>query len=95
MADNKYVSYETRRRAHRSDHAEPAEVPQRPEPGTAGRAGRRLLGAEADDQVRVVILAGSGPMFSSGHDMGSKEALAERTPGPDQHPSFSINGGTR
>jgi enoyl-CoA hydratase len=51
--------------------------------------------AEADDQVRVVILAGAGPMFSSGHDMGSKDAIAERTPGPDQHPSFAVNGGTR
>ena len=36
--------------------------------------------AEADDQVRVVILAGAGPMFSSGHDLGSKDAVAERTP---------------
>ncbi len=34
-------------------------------------------------------------MFSSGHDMGSKVVLAERAPGPDQHPSWQINGGTR
>ncbi len=54
-----------------------------------------FLAAEADDNVRVVILAGNGPLFSSGHDLGSKEAIEERTPGPDQHPSFSINGGTR
>ena len=54
-----------------------------------------FLAAEADDKVRVVILGGNGPMFSSGHDLGSKEALEERTPGPDQHPTFSINGGTR
>lgn len=51
--------------------------------------------AEADDEVRVVILAGAGPMFSSGHDLGSDEAIAERTPGPDLHPSFTTNGGTR
>jgi enoyl-CoA hydratase len=51
--------------------------------------------AEADDQVRVVILAGAGPMFSSGHDMGSKVSIAERTPGPDFHSSFAINGGSR
>jgi enoyl-CoA hydratase len=51
--------------------------------------------AETDDQVRVVILAGAGPIFSSGHDLGSKEAIAERTPGPDFHPSFAGNGGTR
>jgi enoyl-CoA hydratase len=34
-------------------------------------------------------------MFSSGHDMGSREAIAERQPGPDQHPSVVVNGGTR
>jgi len=51
--------------------------------------------AEADDNVRVVILAGEGKMFSSGHDIGSKQANAEFRPGPDQHPTASINGGTR
>jgi enoyl-CoA hydratase len=51
--------------------------------------------AEKDDVVRVVILAGAGPMFSSGHDLGSKDAVAERTPGPDQHPTYTINGATR
>jgi enoyl-CoA hydratase len=56
--------------------------------------GDAFLKAEADDQVRVVILCGAGPMFSSGHDMGSKEAVAERTPGPDQHPTFTMTGGT-
>ena len=49
--------------------------------------------AEADDTVRVVILAGEGPMFSSGHDIGSKQARAEFRPGPDQHPTATINGG--
>src|SRR5450631_1814161 len=51
--------------------------------------------AEEDDTVRVVILGGVGPLFSSGHDMGSKEAAAERAPGPDQHRSATINGATR
>jgi enoyl-CoA hydratase len=51
--------------------------------------------AEADDVVRVVILAGEGKMFSSGHDIGSKQALAEYGPGPGQHPTRAINGGTR
>jgi enoyl-CoA hydratase len=51
--------------------------------------------AEMDDQVRVVILAGAGPIFSAGHDLGSAEQLAEWGPGPDQHPSRGINGGTR
>ena len=51
--------------------------------------------AEADDKVRVVILAGEGKMFSSGHDIGSEVAKAEYRPGPDQHPTMKINGGTR
>jgi enoyl-CoA hydratase len=51
--------------------------------------------AEEDDKVRVVILGGVGPMFSSGHDMGSKEARAERLPGPDQHRTATLNGATR
>jgi enoyl-CoA hydratase len=54
-----------------------------------------FLAAEADDEVRVVILAGAGPMFSSGHDMGSKVSMAEYMPGPDQHPTRKINGATR
>ena len=51
--------------------------------------------AEADDTVRVVILGGHGPMFSSGHDMGSSDSKTEREPGPDQDASFRINGATR
>jgi enoyl-CoA hydratase len=54
-----------------------------------------FLRAEADDRVRVVILAGAGPLFSSGHDLGSRKARNEREPGPDQHESFRTNGGTR
>jgi enoyl-CoA hydratase len=54
-----------------------------------------FLHAEADDDVRVVILAGAGPMFSSGHDMGSKVSMEEYAPGPNQHPTRCINGGTR
>ena len=33
--------------------------------------------AEEDDEIRVIILAGEGPSFSSGHDMGSPAAIAE------------------
>jgi len=51
--------------------------------------------AEADDTVRVVILGGEGKMFSSGHDMGSKVSMEEYGPGPGQHPTRGINGGTR
>ena len=54
-----------------------------------------FLRAEADDTVRVVILAARGKNFSAGHDLGSEAALAERAPGPDQLPSFRINGATR
>ena len=37
-----------------------------------------FLRAEADVQIRVVILAGAGPLFSSGHDMDSSESVEKR-----------------
>ena len=92
----KYVSYET------VDDGTIARVMlNRPESRNAQNRGMlvelgdALLRAEADDQVRVVILGGVGPLFSSGHDMGSKESVAERMAGTDQHPSFTTNGATR
>jgi enoyl-CoA hydratase len=42
--------------------------------------GEAMLAAEADDQVRVVILGGAGPMFSAGHDLGSREWREEHAP---------------
>jgi enoyl-CoA hydratase len=51
--------------------------------------------AEGDDAVRVVILRGNGTSFSAGHDMGSKESVEEDGPGPNEHSTVSINGGTR
>ena len=96
MADYKYIEYETvddgriariilnRPKARNAQHR-----------GLLVELGDAFLAAEADDDVRVVILSGAGPIFSAGHDMGSAESLAERTPGPDQHPTFSINGATR
>ncbi|GAA3226780.1 enoyl-CoA hydratase [Actinocorallia longicatena] len=57
--------------------------------------GQALLRAEEDDAIRVVILGGHGPMFSSGHDMGSPQGREDMAPGPGRHPSAGVNGGTR
>ncbi|MCU1483039.1 MAG: Enoyl-CoA hydratase/isomerase [Subtercola sp.] len=54
-----------------------------------------MLRAESDDTCRVVILAGAGESFSSGHDMGTTERVNEREPGPLQHPTFQSNGATK
>lgn len=96
MADFRYVTYET------LDEGTIARIMlNRPEARNAQQRGllvelgEAFLKAEADDKVRVVILGGHGPMFSSGHDLGSKVSMAEYTPGPDQHPSFQENGATR
>jgi enoyl-CoA hydratase len=96
VADPKYITYET------LDEGKVARIMlNRPDARNAQNRGllvelhEAFLKAEEDDQVRVVILGGVGPLFSSGHDMGSKEAIAERTDGPDRHPTTLINGGTR
>jgi enoyl-CoA hydratase len=47
--------------------------------------------AEMNDDVRVVILGGAGPLFSSGHDMGSAQAIEDRA----THPTYKIDGATR
>jgi enoyl-CoA hydratase len=95
MPDYKYVTYET------LDDGTIARIMlNRPESRNAQNRGLLVelndafLHAEADDTVRVVILGGAGPIFSSGHDLGSKEAIAERT-GETQHPTMAMNGGTR
>lgn len=96
MPDYKFLAYETHH-----DGRVVRILLDRPEARNAQNRGMLVelddafLRAEADDQVRVVILAGAGPMFSSGHDMGSKVSVEEYTPGPNQHPSRAINGGTR
>ncbi|KOS55914.1 MULTISPECIES: enoyl-CoA hydratase [Rhodococcus] len=56
--------------------------------------GEAYARAEADDAVRVVILAGHGPAFSAGHDLGSSDDVRERSPGPDQHVTYACNGAT-
>ncbi|BBZ29675.1 putative enoyl-CoA hydratase EchA13 [Mycolicibacterium madagascariense] len=96
MADYRYVTYET------LDEGTIARIMlNRPDQRNAQQRGllvelnEAFLEAEADDRVRVVILGGNGPMFSSGHDLGSKTMMSEYQPGPDQHPSFSVNGATR
>ncbi len=94
--DYQFVAYET------LDEGTIARIMlNRPETRNAQNRGMLVelhdafLRAEADDQVRVVILGGMGPMFSAGHDMGSKVSIAEAMPGPNQHPSWATNGGTR
>jgi enoyl-CoA hydratase len=96
MSEYKFVLFET------LDDGRIARITlNRPEARNAQNRGMLVelndafLRAEADDDVRVVILCGAGPMFSSGHDMGSKVSLEEYTPGPNQHPTRGINGGTR
>jgi enoyl-CoA hydratase len=42
-----------------------------------------------------VILGGVGPVFTSGHDLGTKESMKEWPGGPEEHPTFRINGATR
>jgi len=96
MPDYKYVLYET------VDDGTIARIMlNRPDARNAQNRGLLVelndafLQAEADDTVRVVILGGTGPMFSSGHDLGSKASREEYTPGPNQHPTHTINGATR
>ena len=96
MPDYKYVLYET------VDDGTIARIMlNRPDARNAQNRGLLVelndafLQAEADDTVRVVILGGTGTMFSSGHDLGSKASREEYTPGPNQHPSHTINGATR
>lgn len=96
MPDYKFVRYET------VDDGQIVRVMlNRPDARNAQNRGLLVelndafLRAEADDDVRVVILGGMGPMFSSGHDMGSKASMEETAPGPNQHPTRRINGATR
>jgi enoyl-CoA hydratase len=96
MTDYKYITYE-----ELDDKSIVRIMLNRPNQRNAQNRGllveldEAFLRAEADDQVRVVILGGAGTMFSSGHDMGSKDSMSERKGGDNEHPSMSINGGTR
>src|SRR5215207_3902506 len=92
MPDHKFVLYEA------LDDGQIVRIMlNRPEARNAQNRGMLVelndafLRAEADDQVRVVILGGMGKMFSAGHDMGSAVAMDEMT----NHPTRLVNGGTR
>ncbi len=87
MAERRFITYET------LDDGRIARIMlNRPEARNAQNRGmlvelhEAFLEAEADDEVRVVILGGIGPMFSAGHDMGSKVSVAEMMPGPTSTP---------
>jgi enoyl-CoA hydratase len=96
MSDFRFITYETL-----SDGQIARIMLNRPEARNAQQRGmlvelnEAFLQAEADDEVRVVILGGNGPMFSSGHDLGSAQSREEYLPGPNQHASYKVNGGTR
>jgi enoyl-CoA hydratase len=92
VSEYEYVTYET------LDEGTIARIMlNRPEARNAQNRGMLVelhaafLRAEADDQVRVVILGGTGPMFTSGHDLGSKASQEELL----NHQSWKENGGTR
>ena len=78
MADYKFLQYETL-----DDGRIVRILLDRPDARNAQNRGllveldEAFLRAEEDDACRVVILGGTGPLFSSGHDMGSKVAMEE------------------
>jgi len=96
MPEYKFVTYETL-----VDGAIARIMLNRPDSRNAQSRGLLVelddafLRAEADDAVRVVILGGVGPVFTSGHDLGTKESMMEWPGGPEEHPTYRINGGTR
>ncbi len=96
MADYKFVIYEELDEGSivRILHNRP-ETRNAQSRGLLVELADAFMRAERDDKVKVVILGGVGPLFSSGHDMGSAQALEEYGPGPNQHPSAQENGGTR
>lgn len=92
VSEYDYITYET------LDEGRLARIMlNRPEARNAQNRGmlvelhEAFLRAEADDDVRVVIFGGAGPMFTSGHDLGSKVSMEEYA----THPSWKVNGGTR
>lgn len=96
MTDSRYLTYDTeddgRIAVITLNRAEFRNAQNR---GLLVELGDLFARAEADDVVRVVVLRGEGPSFSAGHDLGTPDAVRERTPGPEQHDSYTTNGGTR
>jgi enoyl-CoA hydratase len=96
MTESRYITYEL------LDDGSIARIMLN-RPGSRNAQNRGLLveldaalrTAEADDGVRVVILGGLGPIFSAGHDLGSKDALAEQSAGSEQHETYAGFGATR
>ena len=92
MSDYQYLQYETH-----DDGAIVRILLDRPKARNAQNRGllveldEAFERAEQDDACRVVILGGTGPMFSSGHDMGSAAALDDYA----NHPTHQMNGATR
>ena len=86
MGDYQFLQYETH-----DDGAIVRILLDRPDARNAQNRGllveldEAFLRAEADDTCRVVILGGTGKMFSSGHDMGSKVAMEEYQTHPTSH----------
>ena len=101
MSEYKFVTYET------LESGSIARIMlNRPDTRNAQNRGMLVelndafLRAEADDEVRVVILGGHGPMFTSGHDMGGRvprgDAARPRTStkagGPTAAPARAPSG---
>jgi enoyl-CoA hydratase len=56
-------------------------------PGLLYELEKAFVEAETDDRVRVIILGGVGPAFSSGHDLGSKARIADMAERDARDPS--------
>jgi enoyl-CoA hydratase len=96
MTDFNFITYETLSGGRVARiYLDRPEMRNAQNRGLLVELGQAMERAERDDEVRVVILGGLGPMFSAGHDLGTAESTAERSPGPGQHPTYASNGGSR
>jgi enoyl-CoA hydratase len=96
VSDYRFVTYETLKEGRIArimlNRVESRNAQSR---GLLAELDAAFLEAEADDEVRVVVFGGHGTVFSSGHDLGTKESMQEWPGMPGEHPTFRINGGTR